>query len=1181
MQKTAIGSGYSHGGKRCATKTLLVMKLTFFLMTVACLNVTAKGLSQTIRMAVRDVPIEKVFAEVEKQTGYFFMYFDAKLSKIKPVSIKAEDMPLERFLEQLLENRPLDFSIKGKNVFIFARQLLAGSLADAATAAIPPISITGRVLNEKGEPVVATINIKGNNKSASTNAQGYFELREVDDNAVLIISGVSIERTEVKLNGRKELTIQVKTRVEQQQEVMVTAYGVEKSAKEIGYSVAKVSGEELTRANTGNVLTGLTGRVSGLNISTQSPDMTPQMQVLLRGVRSFASGSNNQPLFILNGTPLSFGSDQSSAALMLDFINNINPNDVDNVTVLKGANATALYGPQGVNGVIIITTKKGQKGKPAINARSSASFQRTDYRYQKFLQRSYGSGTGLTDANGNGIYDPRSNNGWGPAYDGSLVQIGRPDENGQLQKVTYSDKKDDRRFFNVASTIQNNISISQGDANSDFYLGIGFQHQKGILPGDSRKALNAMLSGSRKLGRFNAQYNVNFSRSTADLGPENFGPSGPTFIPYTSYKDYKNDKWSDQNHYWSDEAVVSPYQKVASDRKRNTENALVVSIPVTFRALPWLTIKDDPGIVFRNSYFKRTIEPVVFSDWAKVNGGPTRRLDQYASLSDENTTVTTLNNNFLITAVNKAGAFSFRNIIGNQVSENYLKTVSGSTVQLSIPVYNLAFSRDVAPGVEYYLLSRSYSWFGTSSINFKERVFMELMIRNDWDSKRAQNARGKDLYAGANTSVILNELLPGLKKLSWLSNLQLRAAINTTANMNIEPFQSQRTLEINSSVGFPFGDALGYAFKPGVPNPFLKPEKVLSQEYGFIASLWKDKVNLNVAWYNQRNDGVIMRVYQPWLSGAPTLDNFGVLKNYGLEADLKFNSIIKTPGGFTLNGGLLFSYNANKVKSISAVYNGIFTLVQLGEKGNYSVVAREGSHAFEYLVYDFARDDQGRVIVNKTTGLPSVDMRKPLYTGSTLPKFSGGINVNLNWKNFTFTALGEFNFGAMHYFQNAEASTRGGFHEFTTYNNRKPFVIPNSSYDDGSGKYVDNTTVKTMDANRNFYFTYSRASVNYLTKADFFRIRELSLNYEKNFKSGVLRRVNLGVFGRNVFNFYSKDNIYGDPQLVKGPGRVTGGVTGIGGAAISGPNANGSGSGSNSYTQPGLVEYGVILSVGL
>jgi TonB-linked SusC/RagA family outer membrane protein len=1146
------------------------MRLTFLLLTITFLSARATSFSQSVTLYGKELSMKKIFSAIEQQTGYVVFYNSKLLKDAKPVTLEAERMPLTAFLELAFKGQPLNYKITDKVIVLSEKEKMFFSTPQ------PTADVSGKVLNAtNNEPIASvSVKIKGQGRGVISDAGGNFHLN-TEPGSVLIISSLQYETQEIKvIPNQPFLTIMMRPAVTKLDETVVTAFGIEKSSKEVGYSVAKVSGEDINRANSGNLLTGLSGKVSGLNIMTQSADMNPQMRVLIRGIRSFGSSSNNQPLFILNGTPLSFGSDQGSASLILDFINNINPADIDNVTVLKGANGTALYGPEGVNGVIIITTKKGQKGKPVINYRNSVSFQRLDFRNDKSKQRSFGTGTGLTDADGNGVFSTTDFNGWGPKYNDQMVSIGRPDENGDYQQVTYSDKKDARRFFKVAHTIQNNLSVSQSDVNSDFYLGLSEVNQTGMVPGDKQDGTNIFFSAGRRMGKFSVQVNVNYSRTSSTKGPtfDNL-LSTPTYIPLLSYKDYNNNKWADNNHYWNDNDVMSPYQRAVNYKKRATNNALVGGLILTAKPFPWLTVTDKPGVVYDASYSKATNAPVNFSDFAKLYGGPNRYRDQLSSLQEQTRTNSTLNNDLLITALNRAGNFTFRTTVGNSIRENYYKLLSGSANPI-VPVYNLSFSRDNPYGSEESLLSRNYSFFGTSGIGYKDRVFLELMARNDWDSKRAKAGRGKDLYIGGNTSVILNEIIPSLKAYTWLTRLQLRAAVNTTANMNIEPYQSERTLSLAYSNSFPYPGTtdlgvLSYEYIQGNPNPTLKPEKILSQEYGASVSLWKNRAALDFTWYTQRNNGVIMKVKIPWLSGGSTIDNLGVMRNYGWEADLRLAPIIQTRSGFVFSADIRFAMNDNKILSISDAYDGIFPLKTAYYGSNYGIVARTGQRAFEYQIYDFKRDPQGRVVVDKTTGFPDTDMDKEMYAGRTLPKYTGGMNLNFSWKGFSFAVLGEFNTGAMHYSELGQFDVQYGNSPITTYNNRKAYIFPNSVYDDGSGKYVPNTDVYTENANQELYSHYTNTSKSYLTKADFFKIREMVIGYERFFKTKTIKKINLSIYGRNVFNFYSKDNIYGDPQLVKGPGDR--------GYRTIPDNLSGSSSGVS--TVPGVAQYGIITTV--
>ncbi|HTI92614.1 MAG TPA: SusC/RagA family TonB-linked outer membrane protein [Puia sp.] len=1167
-------------------KTAIFVRFPVFFMLFLCLHVAAEGFAQKVTLSMRQAPLSRVFDEISRQSRVSIAYNEELMKRANPVTIAVKDMPAEQAISVALKGQPFRLEAEGKIIYIRqAAGVPAPESPGRGSDVRGNIIVKGIVKNEKGEVLAgASIQVKGTDHTVVTDGKGEFEIRQVPENATLIVSSVGMQVMEVAVKGRTQISVVMKIKASALDEQVVTAFGVEKSSRELGYSTATVKGEELTKGNTGNILSGLSGRVSGLNIATQSTDMTPQMQVLMRGIRSFSSTSNNQPLFIMNGSPLSFGSDQSSAQLILDFINNINPNDVDKVTILKGANATALYGPEGVNGVIIITTRKGMKGRPVINFRNSVSFQRIDYRAVRYEQHEFGSGTGLVDANGNGIYSGTINNGWGPKYDGSKVQLGRTDEKGNQQMVDYSHRWDYRRFFDVARTAQSNLSISQGDENANFYLGLAYNDQKGILPGDTRNTLTAFLSGGRKMGIFNAQYQVNFFRELANLGPENYGPIGPTFIPFLSYKDYRNYEWADNNHYWADFDVMSPYQAIASDRAFKTQNSGIVSLNLTARPLPWLTIADAPGFVVNNNYQKHETQPVYFSDWAKQNGGFLRAFDRQATLEEENTTISTVHNHFTVMAVNKAGNFDFRNLVGNVVDEQRYKQVGGNSNALAIPVYNLVYSTDVASASERYVLTRRYSFFATSTMAYRQRAFLELTARNDWDSKRAAVGRGKDLYVGGSLSVLMREAVPALQRLSWLSFLQLKGAVTTTANMNILPYQSERTLQ--STVGFPFNNGsfggtglASYSYLPGNPNPYLKPEKVLSVESGFTARFFKDLLAVNFAYYWQRNNGVITAASTGWLSGAPTIDNLGVMNNWGYEVDIDLNNVVKNANGFNLSGGFRIAMNKNVVKWLAPDYGGVYVVSPPGGRdGLAGTVARKGHQAFEYWLYDYKKDAQGRTIVDPVTGYPIPDLNTAVYEGTTTPKYVGSFNLLFSYRRWTLSTLSEFNIGGNHYFSRGEGLTRAGLHEQTTYNDRLPFVFPNSVYLDANGKSVVNTSIKTQAANSFLYSNVSQASANFLSNSDFLRLKEVVLGYEQVFKTGSIRKLNLGIYGRNLFNWYSRSNLYGDPQLIKGPGRFTAGISQAGGGTAGNSGNVAPQAGSSQYTPPGVVEYGVILS---
>lgn len=1159
------------------------MKLTFLLLLAAFLSVHASVRSQTVTFTGQRVNLLKVFSVIEEQTGYVVFYNRDLLKEAKPVTVNAQAMPLDAFLKQVMATQTLKFNFTNKTITVFRNPEPLSPLSEQ----ILPMEQTakdlkGQVLDMEGKPVPgATIAVKNSTKATSANADGSFILQGVPDDATIIISAVGFTPTEIgfrdgtpyakgkaaELSNRGDggWLIRIAKSNIKLNEVQITAYNIEKRTKELGYSIAKVSGEEINKANSGNLLTGLIGKVSGMTITTQSSDMAPEMRILVRGIRSFGANSNNQPMFILNGAPLSFGTDQTAAQQVMSFINNINPADIDNITVLKGANGTAMYGPEGINGVIIITTKRGAAGKPTINFRNNTSFQRIDYRQER-KQRAFGSGAGVLDEFGNGVYDSRSNFGWGPAYDDSMVQIGYPDENGEWQMVPYQDTKQARRFMNVAKTIRNNLSFSSSDARSSFYLGLGQASQTGLLPRDKQQQQTILLNTSRNFGIVDIRMNINYARTSDDRGPDIAGSvrNLPTFIPILNYKDYKNEHWAHHDRYWND---ISPYERIDNTRSKSTANAFSGNLIFEVKPFTWLNIRDQPGINYTGVYKKSTVAPIYFADFAAQDQN--KMYDRRATVGEDMLVATSINNDFVISTIHHPGNFLIRTNVGNTIRENYSKNLKAGA-ELVIPVYNLAFSQYAPYPTETAVLSRSWSLFGNVLVGYKDRIFLEFTGRNEWDSKRAKTARGQDMYFGANTSAVLTEIFPVMKEWKWLSTARLRASVAQSANMNIAPYQSERTFGLNEPyplVNNSTGEyLLGYSFYPENPNPLLKPERVISQEYGGNFSFLNDRVILDATYYYQRNNSVILNVNNSWLSGYPSIDNAGNFQNNGWEFDLKMDPVFQLPNKMALSLEARFAINDNKVLYLTEVYNGLFPVIDASGQTYY---AEEGKHAFSYAFRDWKRDPQGRVIVDKVTGLPeSQGYDEFSLRGRTLPKYAASIGLNFTWKNFTASVLMDYLGGYDHKFS-TDIGLYTGLHSLTTLNGRERFVFPNSSYDDGSGKYVPNTDVVVSNANQELFTRFSQVSMHGFTSAAFWKVREVAFQYVLPFKRGILKEATCSLYSRDLFSFYPRSNINGDPGLIKGPGQRD----------FNSVSNNLTGGSSDETALPGTVLYG--FTVGL
>lgn len=1114
-------------------KLLMRIKIFTILMTVFLMEVSASSLAQKVTLEVKQSALKLVLQKLREQTGYDFLYQARILRESKPISISLTNVELPLALEAILHDADLSFSIKGKVVVIELKQL---SLIDQVSDMRSAIDVSGKVVDEKGTGMPgATVIVKGTARRAVTDATGFFFLNKIAEDATLVISYLGYGTQEIKagkFNGLITMRLSEATLSEVQ---VTTAYGIERKQKELGYSVSKVSGEELNRANSGSVLTGLIGKVSGLNISTQSTSMSPQMRILLRGIRSFGEQSNNQPLFILNGSPLSFGSDNDAALRAAEFLNNLNPADVEDVTVLKGANGTSMYGPEGVNGVIIITTKKPKAGEMAINFRVNSSWQALDWS-QDIKQRKFGLGDNKD------IYGQKSVYSWGPAYDGSMVPIGYPDEQGKYQMVKYEDRNDSREFWDIARATRTNLSLAQGDQNSSYYLGLGRVEQKGLLPGDQQNQSTVLLNNSRNFGKaLNVQMNINYSRTNSDRGPGIQGEvmNTPTFIPLLNYKNYQNDHWSVHDNYWS---LASPYEQIDRDRTKETTNALMGSIAANVKILSWLSIKDQIGLNYQGGSKKEQMKPISFSQYARANSQ--KRNDIDARVVDDMSTSSSINNDVIVTALHKVDNFMFRINAGNTIRESYSRRLKSAS-NLVIPVYNLIYEKDnLLSSDEVSEITRSISLFGNASIGYKDRVFLEFTGRNEWDSKRAVIARGKDLYFGANSSILLKESISFLKRQEWLSNLRLRASVALTANMNISPNASERKLLLvypypfNQTTTDFFGNivntgnyVIGYGFDSTNPNPLIKPEKVVSQEYGAEIGLFKNRLKLDASYYYQINNGVIMRVANSWMSGHADFDNAGKFQNSGWEFDANLSPLISFSKDMKISIQGRMSINNNKVLQISDLYQGQF---QVRDPSGRVYFAREGHSAFEFSLTDWKRDPMGRVIVDKNSGLPTLDYENPIVKGKTLPVYQGSVTLNFNYKRFNFSVQADYSAGNSHLFDTQSIGT--GLNPLTLLNNRELFVFPNSVIEDRPGHFIENSDVAVSNAGQALFSRFGSVTGHGLTSAAFWKIREFALQYELPVNTKWIKKLNWSIYARDIFSFYPSSNINGDPGMTDGPG---------------------------------------------
>ncbi|MBV6428305.1 MAG: Vitamin B12 transporter BtuB [Haliscomenobacter sp.] len=988
-------------------------------------------------------------------------------------------------------------------------------------------TITGKVTDQKGEPLIgASVLVARTTVGTVTDLDGSFSLDLPADATTIIVSYTGYTSQEIELGNQTLFDIQLEEG-EVLQEVIVTALGIQKQPREVGFSVAQIKGEDLTQARVNKLQNGLVGKVSGLNVSTVNNGVGSDTRIVLRGIRSLTG--NNQALLVVDGTPMPLG-----------FINSINPNDVKSVNVLKGANAAALYGPEGVNGVIVVSTKKGGEGaKPQITIGNTTMFEKVSFMPE--FQKLFGSGSS-TNSFGVGNYDPLENQSYGPEFDGSTVQIGEETEDGRIQEIPYTFLEDEKfKFWDIGSNIQNDVSVNAGDDKSNFFFSVQNVGIKGTMPMDEANRTTIRLNAGKTLGIFNAGLNFGYAQDNRDVTTEGANVywdvlNTPNHIPLTRYKDFQNDYWSNHNNYYN-EYYFNPYERIYNHRSENRTDDFFGNVVMGLKPTKWLNITNRLGYTLSSYFYHNFYRFIDYSDYAVGHRYFASSGDRKASVADGNQFSSRLNNELIATADHNFGNFNVKGLLGNLVRETYAKSSAVSGGNLVIPtLFNVA-NRTGEPGASStFSNSRLVSVFGSFTLGYKNFAFIEFTGRNDWDSRLPASERSY-FYPGVSSSLILTDIVPALGAGKVLNSVKLKGAYAQTGNVNVGVY----ALESNftQAGGFPYGSLPGFTASNSINNPAIRPELVNSLEVGAELGLFNNNVLLDVAYYHQNNNDQVIPVNISDATGyTSALLNAAEFNNWGWEFDLKLLPLIRTASGFTWELSANYTYNTSEVLSI---YEGLDEL-SIGNT-SYAIV---GYPAFVHKLRDWNRTSDGRVIINPVSGFPTANTVSTIF-GNTNPKHIVGINTDFAFKNLGLKVVAEYRGGSYIFNQIGQDADFPGVLASSAINGRQRFVFPNSAYsNDGGQTYVDNTDIVIRDAQYAFFSTaaWRDAQTNYYSSAAFWKLREVVLSYKVPTKIlGVGRFVKdatISLVGRNLLMFRPKTNLWTDPEFSNTTGNAVG-----------------------------------------
>ncbi|WP_025144692.1 SusC/RagA family TonB-linked outer membrane protein [Pedobacter jeongneungensis] len=978
-------------------------------------------------------------------------------------------------------------------------------------------TVTGVVsAKEDGLPLPGvSVKVKGTNNGVTTGANGVYSIKVSSGVQTLVFTFIGYKTREQNVNA-KNLDITLESDVNSLDEVVIAAGGIKRTAREQGYASTRIDNESLTAGKSPTIAGGLVGKVPGLQINAVGSGVNPSYRLVLRGNRSITG--NNQALIVLDG-----------AVVPNAILGNLNPDDIDDITVLNGASGAALYGSDASNGALIITTKKGKIGTPVIKVANTTVLEQVSY--YPLLQNRFGSGS----TSGAQVYDPIENQQYGPAFDGTLRAIGRVTESGAQQYTPYSATDDKYDFWKTGVSNQTDFSISSADEKSSTYLSAQYLDGSGTTPKDKYTRAAIRFNGSRNFSkRFTANYNASYTQNKYDITSVTSTVydnllNTPAQIPLLSYSNWQDATgWGNPDSYYND-YYKNPYWSIDNYRQNTTNDYLTGLLELKYKAADWLDFTYRAAI--SNRYYRNKNSTTGYN-YTQYTLDHSAKTNQSSGVSDEMLNTSNFSTDFFANIKKDVKDFSFNALLGTSLKSYVYKDLnaSGSGLQVS-ELYNLGNITGTPSAGEANYNTRQYGVWADVTVGYKKYLYVHVTGRNDWVSVLAP-ANRSFFYPAADVSFIPTDAFSFLKNSKVIDYLKIRAGVSKVGNVNVGNTTNGGAYSLQSTFDSQTGYGYGTGYTPNntLVSNNLKPEITTGYEGGVDFRLFKGLVDGTVTYYNTSSTGQAITAGVPVTTGYNYyLLNTGELTNEGLETALHFTPIRKGDWKLTLGGN--YTYNNNKLVSLSN------DLTRIGVSNSSTIFGQVGSVYPVIIGSDYIRDSEGRVVVDKNTGYP-VGKTEGNILGNTIPKNRLGLDFQLSYKSLTLSGLFEYRSNYVQY------STAGSTYDFSgssarsAYYNREKFVFPNSSYyDSASGTYVANNSVTVSDGGAGFWTSsslYSSVTSNYVYSGNYWKLRELALAYK--LPSSVLRNVKfiksatISAQGRNLFIWLPKSNEYADPD---------------------------------------------------
>lgn len=1015
--------------------------------------------------------------------------------------------------------------------------LLAGALGFTGNAVANPntgnpaidisqqdTKITGTVEDEFGPVAGASVVIKGTTNGTMTDMDGHFTLEGVKKGDIIQISFIGFATQDIPYTGQTALNVKLEEDAQKLDEVVVTALGMKRDKKALGYAMQELKGDELLSSREPNLANSLSGKVSGLQIVRSSNGVGGSSKIVLRGNNSLTG--SNQPLIVVDGTPMdnfTGGVDDvwgNSGADMGNGLSDINPEDIESMTVLKGASAAALYGSRAGNGVILITTKSGKKNE-GLGITVNAGITTESIFLKPDMQNSFGQGSV-------GAYDNQSRLSWGPKAEGQTVTdwMGR-----QVPLRTY-DNID--AFFNTGTSFNEGISFQQNIKGTSVFSSINRSDDAGITPESKLNKTNITLRATTFLDeaeKWKVDAKVNYINLNAHNRPiQGVNPSNAFNTIYNlprslNVADFKNSVDEDGNMIWWDASKnpqENPYWVTKYRQNNDTRNRLLGNIALKYAPTNWFNVELRGG----TDYYTTTKNEKVYA------GGNTTPSGLYSEGSE---TFYENNYSFLATAnkdnlIDRLGGFV--TFGGNLMIQRRTK-MNASAGELLVPNLFSLNNGINKPTVTSELIRRKMnSLYGSLQLNWDGYLFLDITARNDWSSTMSKANRSY-FYPSVSLSGVISDMVPKLggQMPEWFTFAKVRASYAEVGN-DLDPYQ----LYNNFTVGKDENGNTTAAPGNVLYDSSVRSELIKSWEAGFDIRFFNNRLGLDAAWYKTNATRQLLNLPMDPFSGYSSRKvNAGNIQNEGVEISLN-GLILDNPKGLSWNSTAQFSLNRNKIIDL---YPGV-TLYDIKTLDAIQIVAVQGSYYGDIYGQTFQRVEDkndpnyGKIIVGED-GLPLITTGKS-KVGNQSPDWMLGWTNSFSYKGFNLSFLVDFRIGGNLY--SATASnlyTRGNAAGTVVNGERQDFIVPNSVVQTPNG-YTEN---KVPVTHQNYWERIGSTGnyglpEMYTYDATNIRLRNITLGYDFNkamLKNTPFQRLRLSATCNNVWMIHY--NLPGiDPESV-------------------------------------------------